>query len=344
MLQKTLIEVLRSICGKVEFQPGEYLFVKGQHYREMYILESGKVDVQLQAATQRHKISSQTSGAPIGEIGFLCGTPAIADAIASTPVTCLKIDDHILERLNFEHSEAGAELLRSLVDTMENRQSHNLTMLGGASLLDDNKGLQMLLCHNNEMQQKAFRLRYEVYCEELGRAVSCADEKRRLLQDELDEFGHTFIAVRGDEVVGSIRANRSTEGNLGSLVELYGMNKSGHHPATTGIVTKLVVKKTYRKSPVAMSMIAAICRYGVRHGITEIYVDSIAQLLHYYRAMGFVVSGDQFLHPDNGPSTPLKIDFAKYGPILGKEPTKLRLLSILVRAKFHKFMLECQRS
>ena len=304
----------------------------------MYILDEGCLEIHLQAGDGRKKTVISTKGAPVGEIGFLRGTPSIADVLAITKTLCLRIDDDVLQKLNSDHPETAAKFLRSLVKTLEGRQSYNLSLFGGVSLLNENPDVKMLLCRDEDLKRKAYRLRYEVYCEELERTPSAADHKARLFSDDLDEFGHTFIAAEGDQVVGSVRANRPIEGNLGPLVDLYGMDKSDHHPATTAIVTKLVVIKSHRKTSVAMSMIAAICRYGVQQGITEIYIDSIPQLLHYYRAMGFSVSNEQFLHPDNGLSIPLKIDFAKYGVILGREPTKIRLLKILIAAKYHKLI------
>ena len=58
---------------------------------------------------------------------------------------------------------------------------------------------------------------------------------------------------------------------------------------------------------------AAVAKFGLRNSIREGYIDCIPALLPYYKALGFVQTGPQFLHRENGPSRPMKLDLDRHG-------------------------------
>jgi len=89
------------------------------------------------------------------------------------------------------------------------------------------------LCRNETMLETALRLRYEVCYQELGRDSPYADHVKKIITDNLDDFGHIFIAIEDGETIGTLRLNLSIEGSLGVLEELYGMRTSAFHPAST---------------------------------------------------------------------------------------------------------------
>jgi len=61
---------------------------------------------------------------------------------------------------------------------------------------------------------------------------------------------------------------------------------------------------------------AALARYGVRHNLKECYIDCIPALLPYYKALGFRITGQRFLHHENGPSHPMMIDLERVAKFL----------------------------
>src|SRR5690606_25356958 len=133
-------------------------------------------------------------------------------------------------------------------------------------------------------------------------------------------FGHTFVAVQDGETIGTIRGNISFEGPLGILQDLYGMNRSPHHPNGTSVVTKFVVRKSKRGSQVSYKLISALTRFGLRNNMKECYIDSVPSLLHYYKALGFEMVAPKFFHVENGPSFPMKLDLTTYGERLCRDP------------------------
>src|SRR5262245_27387364 len=85
------LQLLQSICTQVRFEPGDVLRQKGQHYRDMYVITDGCVDV-----------DPGPAGSPIGEIAFLRGSPATATVTARTATAALVIGDPTLARLERE--------------------------------------------------------------------------------------------------------------------------------------------------------------------------------------------------------------------------------------------------
>jgi CRP-like cAMP-binding protein len=323
---------LEALCLTVRFAPGETLRQAGQHYRDMYVVTGGTVDVLL-AGKDGVSRKSRSVGSSIGEIGFLRGSPATATVIATSAADALVIDDATLARLEAGHPALSARLMRHLAQTAEERTGPNLIFEAGPAASTRRTAIDVYLCRNREMLERAQRLRYEVYCEELGRRSPNADHARRIIADDLDRFGHCFIAVEAGETIGTFRGNLPTEGPLGVLAELYGMRSSPHYPAATSVCTKFIVKKAKRGGPAALLLIAAMVRYGIRQNVKECYVDCIPAMLHYYKAIGFKICGEEFLHRENGVSIPLVLDVMKHGRRLAGDYRTAQRLRLYVKAK-----------
>jgi CRP-like cAMP-binding protein len=332
------LELLKPLCKSVRFEHGDVLRRNGQHYTDMYVVTDGWVDVEL--ASRNVTLGSRTRGAgsPIGEIGFLRGWPATATVTARTAVGALVIDDPTLARLENEQPLLAAQLLRHLAKVAEERTSDSLTFISIPAAYAKAPAIEVYLCRTSDMLERAQRLRYDVYCRELGRSSPYADHDRKIISDDLDDTGHTFIAVEAGEAIGTLRGNAASEGSLGVLEELYGMNTSSFHPAATAICTKFIVKKSKRGSPTSMSLMAAMMRYAIRHDMKECYIDCIPALLPYYKAVGFKITAPKFFHRENGPSHPMKLDVGKHGDRLSHDYAKSRLLALYMKAKFIRWI------
>lgn len=326
-------DLLRKSCALKRFAPGEILREQGQHYRDMFLIADGSVAVELPAGPVLLR-----TGSPVGEIGYLKGLAATATVTAHSDTDAIVIDDATLERLDREQPALAVQLLRYLADTAEERISHNLTHAAGAGRFGNPRAIEVFLCRDDDMLERARRLRYEVYCEELGRNSPNADHGRKIIADDLDRFGNTFIAVEGGETIGTIRGNISFEGPLGILQELYGMAQSPHHPHGTSVVTKFVVRKAKRGGLASFKLISALTRFGLRNSMKECYIDSIPSLLHYYKALGFTVAGEKFFHRENGPSIPMKLDLVTYGEGLSRDPGTFTQLQIYLKAQSIRLM------
>ena len=332
------VALLQPFCRRTSFGSGELLRQKGQHYRDMLLIVDGRVDVYLTNRDANSRVTISASGSPVGEIGFLRGCAATATVIARTPGQALVIDDPSLARLESEQGSLASKLLNHLAETAAERTSFNLTLGPSRGTYGAGRRIEVLLCRNAEMLENAKRLRYAVYCEELGRDSPYADHQTKTISDPLDAFGHTFVAIEDGETIGTLRGNMAAEGSLGHLEELYGMRQSAFHPGATAICTKFIVKKSRRGSPAAIKLISALTGFGVRHKMRECYIDCVPNLLPYYRAIGFTIVGPRFFHRENGPSYPMMIDLAVHGEKLAREGGARRYLKTFVKAQAIRFI------
>jgi len=298
-------------------------------------LVDGSVTVDRQANVPELVVAA--SGSPIGEISFLRGAPATATVTAKTRISALVIDDPTLIRIE-DNPELSAQVSRQLALIAEERSCENLVLDSTAKAFVSAPGIEVLMCRNAEMLQRAQRLRYTVYCEELGRQSPYADHEKKIISDDLDKTGHTFIAVEKGDTIGTLRANLSREGPLGVLEELYGMSSSKNHPQSTAVCTKFIVKKSKRGGPTSIKLISAVAKYGIRNSIKETYIDCIPALLPYYKAIGFTVVGEAFLHRENGLSHPMMLDVLKHGKRLSDERGVREYLRLIVKAQFFKLI------
>jgi len=329
---------VEAFCREARFQPGDVLREKGQHYRDMYLIADGSVVVDLETGRGGAGHILAGAGSPIGEIGFVQGLPGTATVRARSRVRALVIDDGTLARLEQRAPAVAAQLLRKLAAIAEERTSQNLILGSTKDAFASGRTIEVRLCRNKRMLEAAQRLRYEVYCQELGRQSPYADREKKIITDDLDVAGHTFVAVEDNEVIGTLRANVPSEGPLGVLEELYGMRASAHHPEATAVCTKFIVRKSRRRGPTSIKLISAAIKYGVRNSIKVVYIDCIPALLPYYKALGFTIAGDTFFHRENGPSHPMMLDLVKHGKRLSDERGVREYLRLIVKAQFFKLI------
>jgi hypothetical protein len=213
----------------------------------------------------------------------------------------------------------AAHLLRQLTIVADEKTRENLLLDSTPKASTLGPGIDVLLCQNSKMLESAQRLRYHVYCEELHRRSPFANSEKRIIADDLDKAGHTFVAVKIGETIGTGRVNLTFESPVGLLEEPYGMRRSKYYPHGTAVLTKFIVNKTHRGGPASIKLIAAFARFCVRNSVKEAFIDSVPALLPYYKAIGFRPSSEPFLHQENGLSHPLVIDVIQHGEGLCNE-------------------------
>jgi CRP-like cAMP-binding protein len=336
------LHLLTAQCTQSKFSPGDVIRRKGIHYRDMLLIIDGEVDVNVES-DRGETIHVSEPGSPIGEIAFLRGWPATATVTARTATRALVIDDRTLVHLEECQPALTADFLRYCADKARERASSNLTWESSRRQYHRSNHVEVLLCRNRDMLEEAKRLRYEVYCQELGRQSPYANHTEKTISDELDKTAQVFIAVEGGKTIGTIRGNTAAESSLGVLEDLYRMKSSPHHPHATSICTKFIVKRSKRGGPAAMKLIAAIVSYGLHNQIKECFIDSVPALLPYYRAIGFTLAGEPFVHRENGVSHPMRLDLVRHGARLSKESGLREYVTILMKANAFKFFSAARR-
>ena len=330
------LAALRPFCQEEQFSPGEVLRHKGQHYTDAYLIVDGSVAVDRKTKGLPEILVSGT-GCPIGEIGFLRGDAATATVIARTMTSVLSIKGSTLAQLQDRRPALGAQLLRELATLADERMSDNLILDSTAKAFDASPEINVLLCQNADMLLNAQRLRYKVYCEELKRHSPFADHEQKIITDDLDKTGHTFLAVKKGETIGTGRVNFPSEGPIGVYEELYGMKSSRYHPHGTAVISKFIVSKAHRGGPTSIKLITAFARFIHRNSKRETFIDSVPALLPYYKAIGFRPGKEPFFHQENGISHPLVLDNLKHVHLTNERSIRT-YLNIIVKARFLKLI------
>ncbi len=303
-------DLLAGVCKEMTFAPGDTLRAKGLLSIDMYLITKGEVEIDIDNASNERLTAGR--GSPIGEIGFITGSPATATVTAKTDVRAFYIDKPAWRVIEQQMPDTAVAFYRELSDISEGRQSYNLLFLGGDDGSKATAASDIILCRRSEQLLQAQRIRYQIYCEELGRTSPYADPIERTIADDLDVTGHVLLAFEAGEPVATMRLNMARDGGLGILEDLYCMRESANHPAGTGIVTKFIVKREHRLGPIAFKLMATAIEMAQRYGVKECFMDCIPHLKPFFQSIGFTAAGPAFLHYENGRSYPLRLDVDRY--------------------------------
>jgi len=229
--------------------------------------------------------------------------------VATCSTTALVIDDRVLGEIAQGDQATAAGFWKTLIEQRNKPATRAV------------ERIEVLLCRSEAMLLEAKRLRYEVYCSELGRRSRNADHNNRTLSDHLDQSGHTFIAREGGQIVGTVRANFAQEGSLGAYNELYDGEPWRRFRDRAAICTKLAIRSSNRSSDAVLHLLAAALQYVVRNDASACFIDSLPRFTPLYAKLGFVQAGEPFMHHENGWSDRLVLDLARYrGSISDNDP------------------------
>lgn len=327
------LQDLSRFGAQVTFGQGDILRQSGMHYRDMYIVLDGTANAKPDVAGGDGQDRQISANDPIGEICFLQGTAANATVTATTDLQAIRIDDRQMATISEQRPDLAAWLLQTLAETAAERLSQNLSVLEGTELTEDPSAIEILLCRTEDLRQQAKRLRYEVYCGELGRKSPNADHRNRVISDALDRTGVCFVAQKARETIATLRVNYAGDGPLNELEPIYGMTRSPYFPDLCGICTKFIVDRANRGGPAAMMLIAQAVQMGMRDEMKECYIDCIPDLLDYYTALGFEQSAPEFLHPENGLSIPMRLNLEQHGAQMSGRDGLRRMVRLFLKSR-----------
>jgi GNAT superfamily N-acetyltransferase len=152
-----------------------------------------------------------------------------------------------------------------------------------------------------------YRLRYDVYVDELARTQRFADHDAREIVEPLDRDAVLLAAYDDGAVVGSVRVNYARDTDLADYAALYRMYEDGAaHPTHTSVTTKMLVAKPYRNGPLGYRLAAAAYTIALRDGILYDFIDCYPPRLPFFERLGYQVRG-QAVHAEYGEVTVMRI-------------------------------------
>ena len=70
-----------------------------------------------------------------------------------------------------------------------------------------NTMLEIRLAKTPKEKEQVFKLRYQIYVEELGYTQHYANHEQKRIEEPLDKSGHIFVALKNCNLVGTARSN-----------------------------------------------------------------------------------------------------------------------------------------
>jgi CRP-like cAMP-binding protein len=102
-----------------EFRAGDVLFMEGDSGKEMYVIQSGSVQVSKRIGDEERALAVLGRGEFLGEMAILNSKPRTASAIVLEDAKCLVIDGKTLETMIMKSPEIALRLVKKLAKRLD---------------------------------------------------------------------------------------------------------------------------------------------------------------------------------------------------------------------------------
>lgn len=168
---------------------------------------------------------------------------------------------------------------------------------------------EIKLAETTEEREQVFRLRYDVYVEEMGRNLLYADHKHKRLEEALDGSAKIFAAYQDGQAIGTIRNNLAVNSNLEYYPEIYKMQETvgNAHPYYTSISTKLMIRREFRASNLFLDLFQALYKHLLVERVKFDFGDCDFPVTVFFQRLGYQVIG-KVEHPEYGEGNILMLE------------------------------------
>jgi predicted GNAT family N-acyltransferase len=153
-----------------------------------------------------------------------------------------------------------------------------------------------------------YRLRYEVYVEEMNTFGAVADHSARLLRDPGDDGSRLLTASLDGRVIGTLRLTFGSDGPFGADVEdTYSLTLFAGvaQPTDMVVFSRLIVARAHRRGPVPGRLLAAGARMTYDQDAELAFCDCSPHLLGFYHRLGFRSYRSPYVDPHLALQVPL---------------------------------------
>ncbi len=102
-----------------DFRAGDVLFREGEHGEEMYVIQSGLVQILKKVGDEERPLATLGRGEFLGEMAILNGKPRTATAVVLEDAQCLVIDAATLEQMIAKSTEIALRLVKKLARRLD---------------------------------------------------------------------------------------------------------------------------------------------------------------------------------------------------------------------------------
>lgn len=180
-----------------EFPAGAVLFREGEAGENMYVVQSGLVQILRRMAEADRPLATLGRGEFLGEMAILNGKPRTATARALEDVRCLVIDAATLEHMIAHNAEIALRLLKKLAGRLDS--ADELIQI----LLDPDPKARVLLALKRQAEtsgeETGLGIRVRASADDLAREVGVDAERVREVLSRLERLG-----IAAEEEDGSV--------------------------------------------------------------------------------------------------------------------------------------------
>ncbi len=172
----------------------------------------------------------------------------------------------------------------------------------------DKSTFSIIEARSPEQLDRVYRLRYQIYVEEMGRRQQYADHGQGIVCEPLDITGHVLSAsvVHSDEVVATVRFNVGVDEHFGVYTELYRLSMfAPYFPSQVSITTKLMIAAPYRRDRLAVDLACFSYRRALELQACFDFIDCNPPLVPFFTRLGYRQVFDPVHHPEYGDVIPL---------------------------------------
>lgn len=199
--ETTQIQVNRAFQRR--FEDGEIIFDEGDEGIDLYVIQSGRVQVSRTGVAGTRVVAQLGPGEFFGEMSVVLGEARTARAVAVGPTDLLELDGDTLEAMCIERPEIAIRMIQRLAHRLIAAE-RRLAALG----LDDLVGPLVRYLAKQAGPESDEELRMRTSLRDL--AVGCdlsMQETHQALHQLMDQ---KLIRLVGDELIASDRAALST--------------------------------------------------------------------------------------------------------------------------------------
>ncbi len=145
-----------------------------------------------------------------------------------------------------------------------------------------------------EEKREIFRLRYQVYAEEIAYNFVSIDHENRLLYDDFDEKALILYAKIGSKIIGTGRVNIGKLSDFPSdIVQTYRMDKfkkfySKDDDPYFAIISKVMILPQYRSSSTMYLIMANLYNLHRDYQVQFAFINCSFHLIPFYERSGYV--------------------------------------------------------
>lgn len=176
--------------------------------------------------------------------------------------------------------------------------------------------IEIKLINNPQDLQQVFRLRYEIYVEELGAEMEHADHGRKEVHEPWDDTGDNLGAWINGELVGCVRINYGGETDLSDYRDFFNpiiANEDANCPLETiSVGSKFAIHKRHRGGTLAVRLVQAFYTQLQEKNSRLNYLTCRPSLAEMYRKLGFEPCAPAIHHHEAGWVMPMVLVVQDY--------------------------------